>query len=693
MARGGEPPVEGTEGTVNRDKLEQEAIAFLQRGQADKALDRYLTILRHEPTDRRIRQRVAEVNLTLGRKAEGLRQLAEVAQELASSGQERAAVSLYKQLLELQPDHHQTLAHLASCYQVIGRRSEARETWEEAFRLAESRDSEAAITYARAIARLAPGEVPVQVRVAELLEAGGRKDEAFDAWVAVGTEARRFGRADDQARFLERALKLRPSDMDALLSAAEARVVQGEMKPALAHLQRAFGQDPRNVVMLTLLGRALQKLGELEKARRVWVEAARRHAEEHDRDAQVEALRCALECGADDPELTSELERVDAEARRYRVRLDERAWAEPQEEAEIRCIVQARTLRRYGFPERAREVLEAADAAVRESLAWKVHMAELLAAGGDYAAAVAVLEQVHPSDPVAQGELHDRLEILAAATPDPDSPLPQDSSDAEELIDDERTAGDAASPLAGPGDRPDADESGDFRRFPVGDAGGAGDAGDAGDRDAGDAGAEGSAPAAPVDGVQAEIAQLRTQLAEDPSNHEVLLRLAALMSEGPGAESASGLPFGQPGSFSLDLPEPDVDDEPAFGDVDPEALGAVEDRVALARAYVSIGMFEEALDQLHGQEDVEAQVVQALAALGLGRSGFAQKRLERAVQAGNKHHPAYVEALWELAGLYLLRKKIGNAERLLDELAALDPAWRPTDLAARRRGIELLRAR
>ena len=102
---------------------------------------------------------------------------------------------------------------------------------------------------------------------------------------------------------------------------------------------------------------------------------------------------------------------------------------------------------------------------------------------------------------------------------------------------------------------------------------------------------------------------------------------------------------------------------------------------------------QEALDLLRGQEDVEALVVQALASRALGRLDGAQGRLERAVQLGGAHHPAYVEALWELAGLYLLRKKAGNAERLLDEVASLDPTWRPIELSARRRGIELLRAR
>jgi len=677
---------------VNRDKLEQEAIQLMQRGQAEKALDRYLNILRMDPKDRRIRQRVAEVYLSLGRKAEALRHLTDVARGLASAGQERAALSVFNQVMDLRPDDHELRAELAQAYQVLGRRPEAREAWEEAFRLVDRRDPVAAITYARAVARLAPAEVPLQVRVAELLEASRKEDEAFDAWVALGREARRFGRADDQGRFLERALKLRPDDMDTLLSAAEARIVQGEARTALTHLQRAYGQDARNVRLLTLLGRALAKLGQLDKARKVWIQAARRHAETGDRDAQVDALRNALECGPDDPRLKAELETADAEARRFRVRLDEREWAAPRDEAEVACIVKAQTLRRYGFPDRARQVLEEAGPAVRESLSWRVHMAELLVAADEAAAGVALLRDLAPADAVAQVELRDRLEVLGV----PSTPASAEPEH-EELVDDEPTDGGEVEAVGALTPRSASASSSSF--LDDADASISGTGFTVSTRPAATASTESG-------DVSAEIGRLRAQLAKDPSNHEVLMRLASLMSQRPPGSARPAPAVPEPASaprapvegtpISLSLPDPELSSVAfgaAFGEVDPDAMSVMDDVIAEARAHLTIGMYEEALDLLRGQEDVEALVVQALASRALGRLDGAQGRLERAVQLGGAHHPAYVEALWELAGLYLLRKKAGNAERLLDEVASLDPTWRPIELSARRRGIELLRAR
>lgn len=679
---------------MDRDKLEQQAMQQLQRGNTEKALDAYMQILRVEPKDRRIRQKVAELYLTLGRKPEAIRHFTDVARGLRSSGQERAAISVYMQLLSLKPEDHEARAELAECLESAGRRQEARKVWDEAFHVVDRREPRKAIEYARRVARLSPGEVPQQVRVAELLEANRQEAEAFDAWTALGAEARRFGRADDQGRFLERALKLRPDDMGTLLSAAEARVVQGEARVALAHLQQAYGQDPRNVRLLTLLGRALQALGQVDKARKVWVQAARRQAEEGDREAQVDALRHALECGEDDPSLRNELERANSEARRQRVRLVERSWAQPVTDDEVRVLTRSQVLRRYGFPDRARATLEAAPPEVKAGVAWQVHQGELLVAIGEKEAGIAALRGIRPPGAAAALELADRLEVLGVVGV-AQTEIPREET--EEAIVDEDTHGplgtgaDRAEPEPEPEDtdennatEPDAlssmsDAQASWPAFAV----------DSDEARGDDLAARGDSAGA--------VAAYRRALARQPANTELLLKIGEAMSR-PSAATPSAPPrpaLPVDAAIPLDLPDPGgtVDFGAGFGEVDPDALDASVDVIAEARAHVAIGQYEQALDLLRGVDDIEALVVQALASRGLGRNDGVQGRLERAVQSGQEHHPAYVEALWELAGLYLLRNKAGNAERLLDEVSMLDPGFRPVEMAARRRGLELLRAR
>lgn len=668
---------------MNRDILEQQAMQQLQRGNTEKALDAYLQVLRLEPKDRRIRQKVAELYITLGRKPEAIRHLTDVARSLKGSGQERAAVSLYMQLLSLKPEDYEARAELAECLEVTGRRQEARKVWDEAFHLVDRREVRKAIEFARHVARLSPGEVPPQVRVAELLESSRQEAEAFAAWSQLGVEARRFGRADDQARFLERALKLRPDDQPTLLSAAEARIVQGEPRQALVHLQQAYGQDARDVRLLGLLGRALQALGQLDKARKVWLQAARRHVEAGDRDAQVDALRHALECGEDDAALRDELERANSEARRLKIRLTDRPWAQPVTEAEARVIVRARVQHQYGFADRALETLLEAAPEVRAGVSWQIHRGEWLIAAGRIVEGTELLRSVVAPGAGASIELADRLEVLGV----PRNDLPHDET--EEVILDEDTHGAVTHGAVSPEPASDPDTSGKYRAALSSTSNPTRGVALATDPDE----AQGDELAGRGD-VQGAIQAYRRALARNPSNTEVLIKIGEVMSA-PGLSSAPPLPLPSPveePAIQLDLPD-GPGDLGGFADLSEDEPLHELDPVAEARALVCVGEFEQALDLLRGNDDVEALLVSALASRGLGRTDQVQARLERAVQAGGDHHPAWVEALWELAGHYLQKRKIGNAERLLDDVSRLEPAWRPVEMVARRRAIELLRAR
>lgn len=667
---------------MNRDVIEQEAMQFLQRGSSEKALERYLVILRHEPKDRRIRQKVAELSLALGKKPEAIRHFTDVARSLKTSGQERAAISIYNQIVELSPQDNEIRSELAECLEAAGRRPEARKVWEDAFATTDRREAKKAIEFARRVARLAPGEVPMQVRVAELLEGNRQEAEAFEAWKALGDEARRFGRSDDRARFFERALKLRSSDAASLLSAAEARLLLGEARAALAHLQLAYGQDPRSIGVLTLLGKALATLDQKDKARKVWLQAARRLEETGDRAAQVEALQSALDCGPDDAEIRAQLDKVAAEARRQKMRLTERPWAQPVGEAEIQVVVRALVLQRYGFLDRALAAVREAPDGVRDGVACQVLLGELLIAAGEVQEGGQRLRALRLSGGAAAVDLADRLAVLGL----PPQDLPRE--DTEEAILDDDTDGTSPSVSDASLGVVRSTESRPRPSPAVAPAA---------------SGPEADGDRLASEGRLAEaISAYRRALSQDPSNTEVLLKIGELMNSQRTAEP----------SVAPRAVEPPVRDEPKAssnsnermqnvsfsmdagpGEGDGIDLDSDVDVIGDARAMVCVGLFDEAIDLLRGNDDVESLVVQALAARGQGRPDNVIGRLERAVQAGSESHPAYVEALWELSGAYLVRKKVGNAERLLDEIERLDPLWRPQEMASRRRGIELLRQR
>jgi tetratricopeptide (TPR) repeat protein len=394
---------------TERDKLEQEALKLLEKGQTDRALERYQALLKADPRDRRVRQKVAELLLKLGRAPEAERHLREIVKALVSSGQERAAISVFQQLVKMRADDAELRTQLGDAYLAAGFPNDARAAYEQSVEMLRIQPAKA-VEVQRRIIKLAPGEFPQKVKLGELMEAANWTEAAFLEWRGLSQEAQRLGRPDDRARFLELALRLRPDNVEVKVDAAEARVAMGEPRLAVPHLEAAIKAAPGNARALALLGTAYEKLDQTELARGIWLTVARNLKDAGDVVGRADALRHAVSCGATDPVITAELSVADLQAERARLRLDGQDWAQPEVDAELLPVVRASVQARYGFPDRARRTLEGSGA-VRGSRAVRVALAELLAATGDAAAAVRELAEIAPPSPAAR----DQLEIRSAA--------------------------------------------------------------------------------------------------------------------------------------------------------------------------------------------------------------------------------------------------------------------------------------
>ena len=131
-----------------------------------------------------------------------------------------------------------------------------------------------ALPYVQELIALCPGEIPPKVKLAEVLSRCGRSDEAHEQWVKLGADSRRRGSTLDQALFLERALKIKETDVGSLEGAAEARIALGAPKEALVHIQKAYAVDPDSTRVLSMLGQCFE-LMEQPKAKKVFLQRPR----------------------------------------------------------------------------------------------------------------------------------------------------------------------------------------------------------------------------------------------------------------------------------------------------------------------------------------------------------------------------------------------------------------------------------
>lgn len=668
---------------IDRNRLEQEAVKLLQRGKTDQALQRYQTLVRDDPRDRRIRQKLAELYLQTGQNSQAEQHFRQLVKSFRRAGQEKRAMPLLRQLVKLKPEDAELQVDLGDLQIATGFPEQAKKTYEAVVERLERHHPDEAVPVVEKLIKLSPGSLPVQIKLAELFEASNWSQRACDEWHRLGREARRLGRTDDRSRFLEYALRLRPETLPILQEAAEARLALGEFENALGHLQAAYALDSSDPITLGLLARTLEALEQPVKARPIWLAAAAAHGAAGDALARLGALRKALEI-EEDATLRAEVGEADQAAARFRLRLTDCSWAQPAAGAEEKLVYKATVQGRYGFVGRARKTL-----AERGSVAAKVALAEIIAASGDAEGALAVLADLSVESTEAQRDLELRRSVLEGREPDAEgSPVADEGMDDDELIDD-FDDDDLIDDLDEDEEEDDLDDATD--------PGTPAPALAAADHEAdGDAAFEQGA-------WDDALAAYRRGLMENPSSESLLMKLGEVMkskltpspapipTEPTFDSSFASQGFGDSGedAFSfLDDPAapggPPVALQPSPG---PPDLGA---GLGDAQALVAVGALDRAEMAVSGDESLGASVVRARVLRARADIPSATRLLRNAVGDASEDDAAYLPALLELAQLNAANGKVRAAKRLLDEVEDINPSYEATLVGRVRRGVSLL---
>lgn len=707
--------------SIDRNRLEQEAVKFLQRGKTDQAIQRYQTLVRDDPRDRRIRQKLAELYLQTGQNSQAEQHFRQLVKSFRRAGQEKRAIPLLRQLVKIKPDDAELQVELGDLQLATGFPDQARRTYEAVVERLERHHPTDAVPVVQKLIKLAPGELPVQIKLAEMYEAANWSQKACDEWYTLGKEARRLGRDDDRARFFELALNLRPDTLPILQDAAEARLALGEPQLALPHLQAAYQLDQEGARTLELLARTLEELGQGAKARPIWLAAAQAHQTAGDALARLEALRRALALG-EDATLRAEVGEADQAAERFRLRLTDCDWAQPAPGSEEKAVYRAQIQGRYGFVKKAATTLEG-----KTSVAARVALAEIYAACGDAEGAAAILAELEAPSAEAAEHIELRRSVLEGREPELVAPAAHD-----ELVDDTMEEDDLIDDFDDDDLIDDMDEDDAFD-------------------DATDPGAADSAPAAAGPDHEADgdaafaagdydraLTAYRKGLMADPASETLLMKLGEVMqakTAPPAPAPAPALPEPDFGAvFGASDPAPAAAADDAFSFLDePSApaddlgfgsalgLGAPAPAPSLAppspappssaspaavspgagavglggdlsdaEALLCVGAFDRAEAAARAVGGLAGELVVARTIRARGDLSTATSRLRAAVGEAAETDPAYLPSILELAQLNAATGKTRAARRLLDEIEDIDESFAPALVARARRGIALL---
>jgi tetratricopeptide (TPR) repeat protein len=291
-------------GNGRKDSLLVAAEAFVEQGQLDKALMEYGRIVAEDPGDTSTWLKMAELHARLGANEEAAAIYSRTGELFIDQGFAKKAAAVYKQALKLAPGAPKGHMRLGVLYKQLGYPAEAVRQFELAGAALQAAGAGAeAVGAFRQAAATEPDNPVLHVKLAEAASSAGLVEEAVREFGRAADQLKAAGRVDEALRVLERLLFHQPDNVTRARELAEAYVGKGNPRLALPKLQACLNASPREPRTLALLARALEQLGQNDKAASVLKELARLLHELGRGSERDAAVRRALELAPADAEV------------------------------------------------------------------------------------------------------------------------------------------------------------------------------------------------------------------------------------------------------------------------------------------------------------------------------------------------------------------------------------------------------
>jgi tetratricopeptide (TPR) repeat protein len=381
---------------------------------------------------------------------------------------------------------------------------------------------------------------------------------------------------------------------------------------------------------------------------------------------RLDALMRASACDPEDASLAAEVGSAVSIAEKVKLRLTHQGWTEPKNDEETEVVVRAGVLAKYGFPDRAKVVLEASNG-IRQTVSVRAMMAEVLAQLDDVAGAIAEMDAIESDEDAAKVDIATRMLVLrgdfsslgagVAVAVEMDVEVEDEDEEMSIEMDDEQeeyggiedaALDEAPSPVAKVHDEREAE--GD-RLAAAGDSAGA-------------------------------ISAYQAALDADPTNEAVLMKLGEIFAAADST-AIKAVPMealtpisNDPGGFEAAPASPSA----PVVQLDPGYLGL--------RGLVMLGELDKAYGLAEERDDLLGACIMAKVYALRGEAKKARRVLQESMDEVDEDANGYSEGLWGLALIAAMLGKARTAARLLGELERLVPGHRSQDIEALRAGLK-----
>jgi tetratricopeptide (TPR) repeat protein len=228
----------------SKSKYVEAAQKLLNQGKVPQAIAEYQQILKYEPKDQVTLMTIGELYIRQGETFQAIDYFERLAQIFVGDGFLTKAIAVYKRIAKLAPEEIRPLEKLADLYVQQGVMSEARPLF---LQLAEihlkSHRQPEAVALLKKLLLAEPDNLRIQIRLADLYTAMGQTADAIEAYVSAAQRALARGDSVECEKLADRALKLDPKNMAAVIVKARIHSSKGDTAEAAKALEQVADLD------------------------------------------------------------------------------------------------------------------------------------------------------------------------------------------------------------------------------------------------------------------------------------------------------------------------------------------------------------------------------------------------------------------------------------------------------------------
>ncbi len=241
---------------LDKNKTILLAQKYIQKGMYDRAIKELVAIIREDPRDIKVRQKLGDLYARENKKAEALAEYNYVAKFYADDGFYLRAIALYKQILKLDPTQITINLKLAELYHKQNLNGDAIQQFQLVYQYYERKgDTVRALETLDKMAEMAPGNLGLRMRLADAYYRNGNIDHSLDEYIKIGEQLKKDGRIDDMVSLYEKLIKHHPQRLDMIVEVAETYLKANKREMAEARIDMGLGVDPGNMKLLYLKSR------------------------------------------------------------------------------------------------------------------------------------------------------------------------------------------------------------------------------------------------------------------------------------------------------------------------------------------------------------------------------------------------------------------------------------------------------